>query len=93
MAKALTSEERADQILRLVNSTSFTPREVAEHCASGHRFLQQELFKFCMAYVEEMHEKHMHGYYDARNAWSCKLSNEIVEKVLLSSENYFYQQK
>lgn len=65
----------------IVNSTLFSPRTAAEQCSKDHRYLQEQLFIFCMHYLDELSESFHNRRYDARNEFSCSSAAKIVDAI------------
>lgn len=65
-----------------VNGKMRDKRHVAHMMANEHRYLQQEMFKVCMAYIEELKERYAKGCYDARNQYACETSDKIIKGLI-----------
>lgn len=65
----------------IVNSTLFSPREAAKECAKDHRYLQEQLFIFCVHYLDEMSENYHKKNYDARNEFSTYAASRIIDSI------------
>ncbi len=72
------AKQSADILSTVVNSTTFNAKEVAEITSKDHRYLQQELYKFCRAYIKEMADKDIKKDTDARNFWAVSDAKSIV---------------
>jgi len=64
-----------------VNGKMTSPRHIANRMAHEHRYLQGEMFKVCMAYIEKLEEMYANGYYDARNRYACETSSKIIKAL------------
>ena len=64
-----------------VNGASSDYNKMAETMATDHRYLQQEMFKVCFAYIEEMAHSDALGRYDGRNEWACKTATKFMEAL------------
>ena len=64
-----------------VNGRLKSKKHVAERMAQEHRYLQGEMFKVCMAYIEKLSEMYANGYYDARNSYACETSSKIINAL------------
>ena len=54
----------------------------AEYFATfEHPHLQQEMFKFCIAYIKELAKNYDEGKFDGRNEWACAMSKDIVDAI------------
>lgn len=72
----------AELFSRFVNGRMYDYKKVAQKMATEHRYLQQEMFKVCMAYFTELAKNYKKGWCDDRNRWSCKRAYEIVVDFL-----------
>ena len=57
------------------------PKDVAEKMAKDHRYLQSEMFKVCLEYIEILAENADKGYYDGRNKWACETAKKMVNNL------------
>lgn len=71
-----------------VNGKLTSKRDVANRMAGEHRYLQSEMFKVCMAYIEKLEEMYANGRYDGRNSYACETSSKIIKA--LSEMNWPY---
>lgn len=71
----------ARQFSEFVNGKMNKPEHVAEQMAKDHRYLQQEMFKVCLEYIEQLYKSYQNNFYDPRNEWACKMSNSIIEHL------------
>lgn len=81
-----TSEEDvhdvfARQMSDFVNGKCYNMKKTAEKMAKDHRFLQQEMFKLCLEYINVLSNHFEKERFDGRNEWSCKCSNKIVKHL------------
>lgn len=60
---------------------------VAKRMARSHRYLQQQLFYLCTAYIKELADAYDNGHYDDRNKYSCEKAKKIVENCFEVSPN------
>lgn len=68
-----------------VNGKMHSKEVVAGLMAKEHRYLQNEMFKVCFAYIGKLACSYMDNKYDDRNRHACRLSYEIQR--LLREEN------
>lgn len=61
-----------------VNGKLKDKRHVAQAMANEHRYLQNEMFKVCLAYIEKLEESYASGRYDGRNQYACETSSKIM---------------
>ncbi|MBO5948225.1 sulfide:quinone reductase [bacterium] len=80
--------KQAKQISDLFNSTSINPKIVGVELSTDHRYLQQEMFKSCLAFVACLANNYRKGYYDGRNEFACKCA-DIMMAQLENSDLYF----
>lgn len=52
-------------------------KRAANAMGREHRYLQSEMFKFCMEYIKVLAEHYDNGCYDPRNEWACRTANSI----------------
>ena len=71
----------ARQFSNFVNGRCNNIEKAATLIAKDHRFLLQEKFKLAMAFIKILANDYEKGFFDGRNEWSCKTSNEIVKLV------------
>ena len=76
-----------------VNGRLSSPKRVGDELTNDHRYLVQEKFKVALAFLENLALNWHKGYYDARNEWACKLSAEMIDKLIdedlyVPSDNY-----
>ena len=45
--------------------------------ANEHRYLQNEMFKVCLAYIKQLAKAYENNSYDLRNEWACMTSFRI----------------
>ena len=64
-----------------VNGASSNYNKMAETMARDHRYLQQEMFKVCYAYIEELAHCDALKHYDGRNEWACKTATKFMETL------------
>lgn len=64
-----------------VNGASSDYNKMADTMASEHRYLQQEMFKICYAYIETLAHNKALGYYDGRNEWACETATKFMEAL------------
>lgn len=43
-----------------------------------HRYLQSEMFKFCVEYMKVLAKHYDNGCYDPRNKWACKTAKTLI---------------
>ena len=64
-----------------VNGKLTSKKYVANKMANEHRYLQSEMFKVCMAYINKLSENYANGYYDGRNSYACETSSKIIKAL------------
>lgn len=67
------------QFSDFVNTTSYDIDKVGKLMNKEHRYLQQEMFKVFLSYVQELSMNYNCGYYDGRNEYSCKCADIIID--------------
>ena len=70
-----------------VNGKLHSREKVAEKMSHEHRYLQQEMFKVCLSYIQKLAKDYENGAFDGRNEWACKTSSMIVEG--LKEKNWY----
>lgn len=71
----------ARQFGDFVNGTMCSAKDVAKKMATEHRYLQNEMFKVCLAYIKVLAENAKNGWYDPRNEYACKTSKAIIDSL------------
>ena len=71
-----------------VNGKLNSKKYVAEVMCREHRYLQNEMFKVCLAYIKKLAENYEDGRFDGRNEYAAKTSSKIIE--FFNSTNYPY---
>lgn len=61
-----------------VNGQMMSSKKVAELMCNEHRYLQNEMFKVCLAFIKKLAENYDKDYYDPRNKYAAKTSSEII---------------
>lgn len=56
--------------------------------AKAHRYLQQEMFKVCFAYIRQLAKDYHAGRYDDRNDWAVRLSAMAYDHLIGEGEIY-----
>ena len=67
------------QVSDFVNNTTCDIDKVGKLMNKEHRYLQQEMFKVFLSYVQELSMNYNCGYYDGRNEYSCKCAGIIID--------------
>lgn len=62
-----------------VNGKLHSKKHVAEVMCREHRYLQNEMFKVCLAYIEELANCYECGRFDPRNEYAAKTSKKIID--------------
>jgi hypothetical protein len=62
-----------------VNGKCHDKKKVAEIMCREHRYLQNEMFKVCLAYIKKLAENCENGYYDPRNKYAAETSKKIID--------------
>ena len=63
-------------------------KKAASVMGREHRYLQNEMFKVCMAYIKVLKEAYEEKRYDGRNEYAVKTANMILS--LLDAEKWPY---
>ena len=71
-----------------VNGKLNSKKHVAEVMCREHRYLQNEMFKVCLEYIQQLAENYEKGWFDGRNEYAAKTSSKIIE--FFNSTNYPY---
>lgn len=71
-----------------VNGKCHDKKKVADLMCREHRYLQNEMFKVCMAYIKKLAENASKGYYDPRNQYACNTAKIIINA--LDEKNWAY---
>ena len=71
-----------------VNGKCHSMKKVAERMSCEHRYLQNEMFKVCMAFIKKLAENCEKGYYDPRNQYAAQTSKKIID--FFKETNYPY---
>ena len=78
-------ETNDDVFVRLfsnfVNGKLESKKYVALKMCEEHRYLQEQMFLVCLAYIKKLAENYEEGLYDGRNEYSCKTSSLIVQAL------------
>jgi len=64
-----------------VNGKLHSKKHVAEMMCREHRHLQSEMFKVCLEYIKQLAENFESGWYDGRNEYAAKTSNNIINHL------------
>ncbi len=78
--------EKAAALSNLINDYGFNAREVAKRMAREHPTLEQNLMRFCAAFIEEMAAKSM---FDARNEASVMFARRVIAATPDRDQRYF----
>lgn len=78
----------AHEFENFVNGRMQSARLTGQEMAKAHRYLQQEMFKVCTAYMRQLAINYQKGYYDQRNEWAAQLS-AIAYDHLTESEQFY----
>ena len=62
-----------------VNGKCHNKTKVAERLSCEHRYLQNEMFKVCLAFIKKLAENCENGRYDGRNKYACETSKRIID--------------
>ena len=71
-----------------VNGRMRSAKNTAEKMATDHRYLQSEMFKVCVAYIEKLSEAFDKNLFDDRNKWACKTANSIINHLNETNQVY-----
>lgn len=73
--------QMAEEFSDFVNVNSSKKQEFANGVTSSHRFLQQEMFLSMLKCMENWAEAHEDNRYDARNEYTVKASQIMIEAL------------
>lgn len=54
-------------------------KHVAEVMCNEHRWIQNEMFKVCLAYIKKLAENYEDGRFDGRNQYAAETSKKIID--------------
>lgn len=74
-------DKDAQTVSDLVNNFNFSPVKVALRLGSEHRTLQQNIMRFCVAFIEMMASKEIGRDTDARNEDSVRLAKKLLANI------------
>jgi hypothetical protein len=57
-------------------------KKAAEQMGREHRYLQSEMFKFCLEYFKVLDKAYLNNCYDPRNEWAVKTANKIMSLLM-----------
>lgn len=78
----------AREFERFVNGRMYSAEATGREMAKSHRYLQQEMFKVCLAFVGQLAKNYQQGYYDERNDWAVRLSATAYDHLIEEGEIY-----
>lgn len=78
----------AREFERFVNGRMYSAEATGREIAKSHRYLQQEIFKVCLAFVGQLAKNYQQGYIDERNEWASRLATEAYEHLVMESLIY-----
>ena len=65
-----------------VNGRMYSAEATGKEMANAHRYLQQEMFKVCLAFVGQLAKDYRTGRYDQRNEWATRLAAEAYSHLV-----------
>ena len=74
----------ATEIMRHINcmGDGADIKEMVSHITNNHPTLVQSFMsRFVIEFIREMNKKYLNGYYDDRNAETCRICNILWEKI------------
>lgn len=71
----------AREFEKFVNGRMHSAEATGREMANAHRYLQQEMFKVCLAFIGQLAKNYQQGYYDERNEWASRLAAEAYEHL------------
>lgn len=80
--------EFAKQFENYVNGSMQSADATGREMAKAHRYLQQEMFKVCFAYIRQLARDYQAGNYDDRNDWATRLSAMAYGHLIEMGEVY-----
>lgn len=72
----------AREFEKFVNGRMHSAEATGREMANAHRYLQQEMFKVCLAFVGQLARNYRNGCYDERNEWASRLATEAYEHLV-----------
>ena len=64
---------------RFVNGRCGNKEKVAELMCNEHRYLQNQMFFVCLAYIRKLAENMEKGNFDLRNMYACQTAKQMIE--------------
>lgn len=78
----------AREFERFVNGRMYSAEATGKEMAQSHRYLQQEMFKVCLAFIGQLAKNYQQGYFDERNEWASHLATEAYERLVIEGLIY-----
>lgn len=78
----------AREFERFVNGRMYSAESTGKEMAQSHRYLQQEMFKVCIAFIGQLAKNYQKGYFDERNEWASRLATETYEHLVIEGLIY-----
>ena len=69
------------QFSSFVNGKCGNKENVAELMSREHRYLQNEMFFVCLAYIRKLAENMKKGNFDLRNMYACQTAKQMIEAL------------
>ena len=66
---------------RFVNGRCGNKEKVAELMCNEHRYLQNQMFFVCLAYIRKLAENMEKGNFDLRNMYACQTAKQMIEAL------------
>ena len=86
--------EKKPSISQISNSTLFNAKEQAYEAANDHRYLQHQMFMFCVHFIDLMAKNYNKNRYDARNEFACKTASDMVnayQESIKDSQDFSFE--
>ena len=64
-----------------VNGRCGNKEKVAELMCNEHRYLQNQMFFVCLAYIRKLAENYDNDCYDLRNEYACRTAKQMISAL------------
>ena len=78
----------AREFERFVNGRMYSAESTGKEITKAHRYLQQEMFKVCLAFIGQLAKNYQQSYFDERNEWASRLATEAYEHLVIKTLIY-----
>tara|TARA_Y100000385_G_C13091998_1_gene639267 strand:+ start:2815 stop:3099 length:285 start_codon:yes stop_codon:yes gene_type:complete len=83
--------KKKQSISSISNSTLFNAKEEAIEASKEHRYLQHQMFMFCVHFIDLMAKNHKENRYDGRNEFACEMARDMVDSYQNSKSELNYK--